>query len=84
MAMAETVSLTLNEAGYVVGQSSIAIDRGVIKAKLYRRGRHLLRRVGQAELRYIPIQARSRRISRLRPVESCMRRCATSGKGASA
>jgi hypothetical protein len=39
----ETVSLTLNEAGYVVGQSSTAINRavnrGVIKARLQRRGK---------------------------------------------
>lgn len=57
--MAETVSLTLNEAGYVVGQSSTAInravDRGVIKAKLQRCGKHRLRKVGPAELRYLAI-----------------------------
>jgi uncharacterized protein (DUF433 family) len=55
----EAVSLTLNEAGYVVGQSSTAInravDRGVIKAKLQRRGKHQLRKVGPAELRYLAI-----------------------------
>ncbi len=57
--MSEAVSLTLNEAGYVVGQSSTAInravDRGVIKAKLQRRGKHRLRKVGPAELRYLAI-----------------------------
>jgi ribosomal protein S20 len=49
------VSLTLNEAGYVVEQSNTAInravDRGVIKAKLQRRGKTRLRKVGPAELR---------------------------------
>lgn len=57
--MSEAVSLTLNEAGYVVGQSSAAInravDRGVIKAKLQRRGKSRLRKVGPAELRYLAI-----------------------------
>lgn len=57
--MAEAISLTLNEAGYVVGQSSTAInravDRGVIKAKLQRRGKSRLRKVGPAELRYLAI-----------------------------
>ena len=42
------VSLTLNEAGYVVEQSNTAInravDRGVIKAKLQRRGKTRLRK----------------------------------------
>ena len=41
--MVEAISLTLNEAGYVMGQSSTAInravDRGVIKAELRRRGK---------------------------------------------
>ena len=57
--MSEAVSLTLNEAGYVVGQSSAAInravDRGIIKAKLQRRGKLRLRKVGPAELRYLAI-----------------------------
>lgn len=53
------VSLTLNEAGYVVEQSNIAInravDRGVIKATLQRRGKVRLRKVGPAELRFLAI-----------------------------
>lgn len=57
--MESPVSLTLNEAGYVVGQSSRAInravDRGVIKARLQRRGKTRLRKVGTAELRFLAI-----------------------------
>lgn len=57
--MGEAISLTLNEAGYVVGQSSAAInravDRGVIKAKLQRHGKSRLRKIGPAELRYLAI-----------------------------
>ncbi len=53
------LSLTLNEAGYVVGQSSTAInravDRGVIKAKLERRGKGQLRKIGSPELRFLAI-----------------------------
>jgi hypothetical protein len=53
------ISLTLNEAGYVVGQSSTAInravDRGIIKVKLQRRGRGQLRKPGASELRYLAI-----------------------------
>jgi uncharacterized protein (DUF433 family) len=53
------VSLTLNEAGYVVEQSNTAInravDRGVIKARLQRRGKTRLRKVGPAELRFLAI-----------------------------
>jgi uncharacterized protein (DUF433 family) len=53
------VSLTLSEAGYVVGQSSTAInravDRGIIKAKLQRRGKGQLRTVGSPELRFLAI-----------------------------
>lgn len=53
------VSLTLNEAGYVVGQSSAAInravDRGLIKATLQRRGKVRLRKIGPAELRFLAI-----------------------------
>ncbi len=57
--MASAVDLTLNEAGYVVGQSSTAInravDRGVIKARLQRRGNGQLRRIGPAELRFLAL-----------------------------
>lgn len=53
------VSLTLNEAGYVIGQSSTAInravDRGIIKAKLQRRGNLRLRKINSAELRFLAI-----------------------------
>jgi uncharacterized protein (DUF433 family) len=55
----EPVNLTLNEAGYVVGQSSTAInravDRGIIKAKLQGRGKSRLRSIGSPELRYLAI-----------------------------
>ena len=51
------VSLTLNEAGYVVGQSSAAInraiDRGIIKAQLQPRGAGSLRTLGAPELRFL-------------------------------
>jgi len=51
------VSLTLNEASYVVGQSSTAInravDRGPLEAKPQRRGKAGLRTIGSAELRYL-------------------------------
>jgi len=54
-----SVSLTLNEAGYVVEQSNTAInravDRGVIKAKLQRCGKTRLRKIGPAELRFLAI-----------------------------
>ena len=57
--MESAVSLTLNEAGYVVEQSNTAInravDRGVIKAKLQRRGKIRLRKVGSAELRFLAL-----------------------------
>lgn len=57
--MEHPISLTLNEAGYVIGQSSAAInravDRGVIRAKLQRRGKIRLRKIGPAELRYLAI-----------------------------
>jgi uncharacterized protein (DUF433 family) len=57
--MTTGLSLTLNEAGYVVEQSSAAInravDRGVIKATLERRGKTSLRKVGAAELRFLAI-----------------------------
>jgi len=53
------ISLTLSEAGYVVGQSTTsinrAIDRGVIKARLQRRGKSRLREIGPAELRFLAI-----------------------------
>jgi uncharacterized protein (DUF433 family) len=55
----KTVSLTLNEASYVVGQSSTAInravDRGIIRAKLQRRGKGQLRKIGSPELRFLAI-----------------------------
>jgi len=55
------VSLTLNEAGYVVGQSRAtinrAVDQGVIKAKLLGRGKAQVRGVGGAELRFLAIAA---------------------------
>jgi uncharacterized protein (DUF433 family) len=57
--MKDAVSLDLNEAGYVVGQSRAminrAVDRGVIKAKLFRRGKSQVRKVGGAELRFLAI-----------------------------
>lgn len=57
--MAGALSLTLNEAGYVVGQPSTAInravDKGVIKATLQRRGKASFRRIGAPELRYLAI-----------------------------
>lgn len=53
------ISLTLNEAGYVVGRSRAAInravDRGVIRATLQPRGKGRLRTVGAAELRYLAV-----------------------------
>lgn len=53
------ISLTLNEAGYVVGRSSAAInravDRGVIRATLKPRGKGRLRTVGAAELRFLAV-----------------------------
>ena len=55
--MKDAVSLTLNEAGYVVGQSRAtinrAVDQGVIKARLVRRGKARVRSVGGAELRFL-------------------------------
>lgn len=57
--MTDAVSLTLNEAGYVVGQSRTAInravDRGVIRARLQGGGKNRLRKIGSAELRYLAI-----------------------------
>lgn len=57
--MPVALSLTLNEASYVVGQSSTAInravDRGLIKAKVRQHGKIRLRRVGSAELRFLAI-----------------------------
>lgn len=53
------ISLTLNEASYVVGQSSTAInravDRGPIEATPQRRGKARLRTIGSPELRYLAI-----------------------------
>jgi hypothetical protein len=61
--MKDAVSLTLNEAGYVVGQSRAtinrAIDQGVIKARLFRRGKARVRRVGGAELRFLAFAAQA-------------------------
>jgi hypothetical protein len=57
--MAEALSLTLNEAGYVVEQPSTAINRAVdkdiIKTKLQRRGKTAFRQIGAPELRYLAI-----------------------------
>lgn len=51
------ISLTLNEASYVVGQSSTAInravDRGPIEATPQRRGKTRFRTIGSPELRYL-------------------------------
>jgi hypothetical protein len=48
--MKNAVSLTLNEAGYVAGQSRAtinrAVDQGVIKARLVRRGKARVRSDG--------------------------------------
>ncbi len=59
--MNDAISLTLNEAGHVAEQSRAAInravDRGVIKAKLSRRGKAQVRTVGGAELRFLAIAA---------------------------
>jgi uncharacterized protein (DUF433 family) len=53
------VSLTLNEAGFVVEQASTAInravDRGIIKARVQRKGNGRLRKIGAAELRFLAI-----------------------------
>ena len=61
--MKDAVSLTLNEAGYVVGQSKAtinrAIDQGMIKARLLRRGKARVRGVGSAELRFLAFAAQS-------------------------
>ena len=58
--MESPINLTLNEAGYVVGQPSTAInravDRGVIRARVQRRGKlRLLQKIGPAELRFLAI-----------------------------
>jgi hypothetical protein len=61
--MKDAVSLTLNEAGYVVGQSRAAInravDQGVIKARLFRRGKVRVRTVGGPELRFLAFAAQA-------------------------
>ena len=61
--MKDAVSLTLNEAGYVVEQSRAtinrAIDQGVIKARLQRRGKARVRRLGEAELRFLAFAAQA-------------------------
>lgn len=57
--MQDAGGLTLNEAGYVVGRSTAAInravDRGVIRATLQSRGKARLRTIGPAELRFLAI-----------------------------
>lgn len=57
--MDDAISLTLSEAGYVIGQTTTAInravDRGVIRATLQRRGKIRLRKIGPAELRFLAI-----------------------------
>lgn len=82
--MENAVSLTLNEAGYVVEQSNTAInravDRGVIKAKLQRRGKVRLRKVGPAELRFLAISGEVERKltpAGRREVYEAMRRLST-------
>lgn len=82
--MESAVSLTLNEAGYVVEQSNTAInravDRGVIKAKLQRRGKTRLRKVGPAELRFLAISGEVERKltpAGRREVYEAMRRLST-------
>jgi hypothetical protein len=61
--MKYTISLTLNEASYVVGQSPAtinrAVDQGVIKARLFRRGKAKVRRIGGAELRFLTFAAQA-------------------------
>lgn len=53
------ISLTLSEASYVVGQPSAvinkAVDRGVIRATLQRRGKSKLRKLGPAEIRFLKL-----------------------------
>jgi len=78
------VSLTLNEASYVVEQSNTAInravDRGVIKARLQRRGKVRLRKVGPAELRFLAISGEVERKltpAGRREVYEAMRRLST-------
>ena len=77
--MEHRISLTLNEAGYVVGQSSVAInravDRGVIRAKLQRRGNIRLRKIGRPNSDTWPSPVRSRRISRRLPAARFMTPC---------
>lgn len=59
MATPVPISLTLSEASYVVGRPSAAInkavDRGVIRATLQRRGQTKLRKLGPAELRFLKV-----------------------------
>lgn len=61
--MTDTINLTLNEAGYVVGQSRAtinrAVDQGVIKARLFRRGKTHVRTIGGAELRFLAFDAQA-------------------------
>ena len=59
MAAAEPINLTLSEASYVVGRSSVvinrAVDRGVIRSVKLRRGKGTLRTLGPAELRFLKL-----------------------------
>jgi uncharacterized protein (DUF433 family) len=57
--MPRDVSLTLNEASYVVGRPAKAInravDKGIIRAQAQRRGKGRLRKIGWPELRFLAI-----------------------------
>jgi hypothetical protein len=59
----DPISLSLNEAGYVVGQSRAtinrAIDQSVIKAHYFRHGKARVRHVGRAELRFLAFAAQA-------------------------
>lgn len=59
MAAAESISLTLSEASYVVGRSSVVINRavdcGVIRVAKLRQGKGILRTLGPAELRFLKL-----------------------------
>lgn len=59
MATARPISLTLSEASYVVGRSSVvinkAVDRGMIRAAKLRQGKGTLRTLGPAELRFLKL-----------------------------
>jgi uncharacterized protein (DUF433 family) len=59
MRMSADVSLTLNEASYVVGRSTKninrAVDKSVIRTQAQRSGKGWLRKVGWPELRFLAI-----------------------------